>query len=109
VIADLIAERWSDAPLHIIAGMLTTKAAVDYLRHLAPHAASFTAVPIANDMAYRPDDLVAAARTAGFTAPDVADSPEQALRAAIAGGKQRSRVLICGSLYLAGEVLRQNG
>ncbi len=107
-IADLIADRWSDAPLHIISGMLTTKAAVDYLRHLAPRAASFTAVPIANDMAYKPDELAAAARAAGFEAPDVADTPEQALRAIIAGGKRRSRVLICGSLYLAGEVLRDN-
>jgi dihydrofolate synthase/folylpolyglutamate synthase len=108
VIADLIAERWSDAPLHVICGMLTTKAAVDYLRHLAPHAASFTAIPIANEAAYKPDDLAAAARAAGFEAPDTAGSPEQALRAIIAGGKRRSRVLICGSLYLAGEVLRDN-
>jgi len=109
VIADLIDERWRDAPLHIICGMLTTKAAVDYLRHLSSRAASFTAVPIANDMAYKPDELAAAARRAGFDAPDIAGSPEHALRAIIAGGKARSRVLICGSLYLAGEVLRDNG
>lgn len=108
VIADLAAERWADAPLHIICGMLTTKAAADYLRPLVAHAASFTAVPIANDMAYKPDELAAQARMAGFEAADTADSPEHALRAIIAGGKRRSRILICGSLYLAGEVLRDN-
>ena len=109
VIAALAAEQWSDAPLHIICGMLSTKAAVDFLRHLVPHAASFTAVPIANDMAYTPGDLAAAARAAGFEAPDISDTPGGALRAIIANGKRRSRVLICGSLYLAGEILRDNG
>ncbi|MGE4062518.1 MAG: folylpolyglutamate synthase/dihydrofolate synthase family protein [Rhodospirillaceae bacterium] len=108
VLADLAMERWSDAPLHIICGMLTTKAAADFLRHLQPRAASFTAVPIANPTAFTPDALAAAARAAGFEAPDTADSPEHALRAIIANGKRRSRVLICGSLYLAGEVLRDN-
>ncbi len=108
VIADLIDAAWSDAPLHIVCGMLTTKAAVDYLGHLSARATSFTAVPIANPMAFAPDDLAAAARAAGFDAPDIADSPDQALRAIIAGGKRRARVLICGSLYLAGEVLKDN-
>ncbi len=108
VIAALAAEQWSDAPLHIVCGMLSTKAAVDFLRHLVPHAASFTAVPIANDMAYTPDNLAAAARAAGFEAPDISETPDHALRAIIATGKRRSRVLICGSLYLAGEILRDN-
>jgi len=108
VIAALAAEQWSDAPLHIVCGMLSTKAAVDFLRHLVPHAASFTAVPIANDMAYTPDELAAAARAAGFDAPAISDTPGAALRAIIATGKPRSRILICGSLYLAGEILRDN-
>ena len=108
VIAALAAEQWSDAPLHIVCGMLSTKAAVDFLRHLFPHAASFTAVPIANDMAYTPDELAAAARAADFDAPAISDTPGAALRAIIATGKPRSRILICGSLYLAGEILRDN-
>ncbi|MGE3332197.1 MAG: folylpolyglutamate synthase/dihydrofolate synthase family protein [Rhodospirillaceae bacterium] len=108
VVAALADEQWSDAPLHLICGMLSTKAAADYLRPLSSRAASFTAVPIANDMAYKPNELAAAALAAGFAAPDTADTPEQALRAIIANGKRRSRVLICGSLYLAGEILREN-
>jgi dihydrofolate synthase/folylpolyglutamate synthase len=108
VVAALADEQWSDAPLHLICGMLSTKAAVDYLRPLAGRAASFTAVPIANDMAYKPNELAAAALAAGFAAPDTADTPAQALQAIIATGKRRSRVLICGSLYLAGEILKEN-
>ncbi len=108
VVAALAEERWSDSPLHLICGMLSTKAAVDYLRPLSRRAASFTAVPIANDMAYAPADLAQAALAAGFAAPATAASPAQALQAITAGGGTRARVLICGSLYLAGEVLREN-
>ncbi len=108
VVAALADEQWPDAPLHLICGMLSTKAAVDYLRPLSRRAASFTAVPIANDMAYTPNDLAAAALAAGFDAPGTAETPEQALQAIVAGGKKRARVLICGSLYLAGEILREN-
>jgi len=108
VIADLAAERWSDAPLHIICGMLSTKAAPDFLRHLKAHAASFTAVGIHNAAAYAPEELSAAARAAGVADPVTAPSPEEALRSIVANGTRRSRVLICGSLYLAGEVLREN-
>ena len=50
-----------------------------------------------------------AALAAGFDAPGTAETPEQALQAIIANGKTRARVLICGSLYLAGEILRENG
>ncbi len=108
-IAALADEQWSDAPLHLVCGMLSTKAAVDYLRPLSRRAASFTAVPIHNDMAYRPGDLAAAALAAGFAAPGTADTPGHALQAIIANGKTRARVLICGSLYLAGEILGENG
>lgn len=108
VIAELARDLWLDAPLHLVCGMLTTKAAVDYLRHLAPLAASFSAIPFANPMAYRPGELADAAHAAGFQAPSAAYSPEAALRRIAALGGGRSRVLICGSLYLAGEVLRDN-
>jgi dihydrofolate synthase/folylpolyglutamate synthase len=48
-----------------------------------------------------------AARAAGIdagTAPSVLDAVR-----AIAGRDPRARILICGSLYLAGSVLRENG
>jgi dihydrofolate synthase/folylpolyglutamate synthase len=107
-IAALAADEWGDAPLHLVCGMLTTKAAEDYLRPLAAHAASFTAVPIpGNDTAFTPAELAAAAKAAGHKHVNISDDVEAALKAISPEG--RARVLICGSLYLAGEVLKANG
>jgi dihydrofolate synthase/folylpolyglutamate synthase len=106
VIAALAAETWNDAPLHLVCGMLSTKAAEDYLRPLARMTASFTAIPIAgNDLAFSPTDLAAAAAAAGMTDVGMAGSAAEAL-AHLSGA--RSRILICGSLYLAGEILKEN-
>ncbi len=109
VLADLIDEHWADQPLHVIAGMLTTKAAEDFLVHLAPRAASFTAVPVpGHAAAYTPDDLCAAAARVSFPNPSAADSVLAAVEQIKATANGRFRVLICGSLYLAGEVLKEN-
>ncbi|MHB1206140.1 MAG: bifunctional folylpolyglutamate synthase/dihydrofolate synthase, partial [Rhodospirillaceae bacterium] len=106
VIAALAAESWNDAPLHLVCGMLSTKAAEDYLRPLARMTASFTAIPIpGNDLAFTPTDLAAAAAAAGMTEVGMAENAAQAL-AHLSGA--RSRILICGSLYLAGEILKEN-
>ena len=106
VIAALAAEVWADRPLHLVCSMLTTKAAEDYLRPLAKVAASFTAVPNpGNDMAFSPADLAAAATAAGMKQVEIAEDAAQAL-ARLPG--TRGRVLICGSLYYAGEILKQN-
>jgi dihydrofolate synthase/folylpolyglutamate synthase len=107
-VAALAADRWGDAPLHLICGMLTTKAAEDYLRPLAARAVSFTAVPIpGNDTAFAPADLAAAATAAGHKNVSVANDVAAALKAISPEG--RGRALICGSLYLAGEVLKAHG
>ncbi|MDQ2093942.1 bifunctional folylpolyglutamate synthase/dihydrofolate synthase [Rhodalgimonas zhirmunskyi] len=92
-------------PTHLICGMLNTKDIGGYLRPIAPHVESLTAVSIPGEAATLPAETTAqAARTAGIdahTAPDVA-----AALAAIAAEAPQARVLICGSLYLAGHVLR---
>lgn len=109
VLGALIDEYWRDQPLHVVAGMLTTKAAEDFLVHLAPRAASFTAVPVpGHAAAYTPDDLAAAAGRVSFSQVGIADSVLQAIERIKAINTGRFRVLICGSLYLAGEVLKEN-
>jgi dihydrofolate synthase / folylpolyglutamate synthase len=97
-------------PLVLIAGLLNTKDSqgfLDEFRTLAPHV---IAVPIPDHAASRSAAEVAAhARISGLTA-DEADDVEQALQ--IIAGKQFTpapRVVICGSLYLAGDVLKRNG
>lgn len=106
VIAALAADIWADAPLHLVCSMLTTKAAEDYLRPLSHVSASFTAVPNpGNDMAFAPADLAAVAAAAGMK--EVAVAPDAAHAIARLSGA-RGRVLVCGSLYYAGEILRDN-
>lgn len=95
-------------PTHAICGMLNTKDIGGFLRPLAPHLASLSAVSIPGEKATLPAaETRAAAVAAGIDAKD-APSVAQALRS-IAAKAPRARVLICGSLYLAGSILRENG
>ena len=94
-------------PTHLICGMLNTKDIAGYLTPMAPHVQSLTAVSIPGEAATLPaETTAAAARAAGIDA-NTADTVADAL-AAIAKRAPRARVLICGSLYLAGSVLREN-
>jgi dihydrofolate synthase/folylpolyglutamate synthase len=106
--ADL-ADR-NPAPLVMIAGLLSTKDAGATLGHFKGLAQTLFAVPLQNNLAARPAEEVAGlARAAGLTA-EVVGSVEQALREIAARDwSAPPRILICGSLYLAGEVLSANG
>ncbi len=93
---------------HLICGMLNTKDIGGYLRPLAPHVASLHAVSIPGEANTLPADVTAAAATkAGIPAYE-AHSVSEAL-ADIRAQNEESRILICGSLYLAGNILRSNG
>jgi len=104
----LAAERARDPrPVHLVCGMLESKAPVDFLTPLAAEAESLTAVPIANEPAGLPPEALAGfARAAGLARVATAVDPRAALAAL---PRHPARVLICGSLYLAGAVLAENG
>ena len=93
---------------HLICGMLNTKDVTGFMAPLAPFASSLHAVSIDGQAAtLSAEDTKAAATRAGIaaqTAPDVIS----ALRD-ICATTPNARVLICGSLYLAGEILKENG
>ncbi|OWY13089.1 bifunctional folylpolyglutamate synthase/dihydrofolate synthase [Thioclava sp. F34-6] len=95
-------------PTHLICGMLNTKDVTGYLRPLAPHAASLLAVSIPGEAnTLSAEDTAEAARAVGIEA-----RPAASVGSAIAGIvaiHPHARILICGSLYLAGRVLRENG
>jgi len=92
----------------MICGMLKTKDVEGYLAPLAGTVDSLHAVAIPGETATLPAaDTAAAARAVGLEA-QVAPSIEAAL-AAIVAETPDCRVLISGSLYLAGAVLRENG
>ena len=95
-------------PTHAICGMLSTKDVEGYLRPLASVVSDLHAVAIPGETATLPAEATAeAARAVGLSAT-VAASVTDAL-ADITASDPASRVLICGSLYLAGSVLRENG
>lgn len=105
------ARAWRDEdglPLVLVCGMINSKAPEDFLRPLAEHAERLVAVPVEGEAAsLSPEDVAAAAKAVGMKATTAASVPAalNALSADYAGPK---RVLICGSLYLAGAVLRAN-
>lgn len=100
--------RMPEKPTHLIVGMLNTKDIAGYLRPIAAEAASLTAVSIPGEAnTLSAEDTQKAAQAAGIRA-DTADSVLQAVQA-IATRDPGARILICGSLYLAGTILRENG
>jgi dihydrofolate synthase/folylpolyglutamate synthase len=98
-------------PLTLVAGMLNTKDPVGFFRPFAGLVRKVFTVPVPHSAASRdPAELAAAAATAGLAAEPIADV-ETALAAVgrEAADGAPARILICGSLYLAGAVLAANG
>lgn len=97
------------APLQLVCGMLETKNTAAFFGQMAAVADGVHTVTIPDTNASLPAETLAdTARSAGFQATAHAtldDAVMAAVRAAGVGG----RILICGSLYLAGHVLRENG
>lgn len=92
---------------HMICGMLSTKDVVGYLKPLAAQAETLHAIAIPGEMATLPaEDTAAAAKEVGLSA-FIAGSVEQAMDQILEEDPD-ARILICGSLYLAGAVLREN-
>lgn len=100
--------RMPQRETHLICGMLNTKDVTGYMRPLAPQVTRLHAVSIPGEKNTLPAEVTcAAARSVGIDAV-AAGSMIEAL-AGIAKASPEARVLICGSLYLAGTVLRENG
>lgn len=94
-------------PTHLICGMLNTKDVTGFMAPLAPHAETLTAVTIPGETNTLPAQTTAdAATSAGITtttAPDIFTALD-----AITAADPNARILICGSLYFAGHVMREN-
>ena len=93
---------------HLIVGMLNTKDVRGFLRPLAPVVESLHAVTIPGERnTLTAGETLAAALDTGHRAV-AAESVIASVRE-IAAADPAARILICGSLYLAGQVLRENG
>jgi len=96
-------------PLYLVFGMLTTKDASGFLRPLARHAQGARAVPFPEGhSAYTPAEACAKAAEVGLDCVP-ANDVGAALEDLLATQPAPMRILICGSLYLAGAVLARNG
>jgi dihydrofolate synthase/folylpolyglutamate synthase len=100
------AKAWQGKPLHMIAGMLNTKTPEGFLAPFAGQAESVATIAIPGEAnSLSAEDLCETALSVGVTA-HAAESLEKATAAL--KGRPPGILLICGSLYLAGEVLADN-
>ncbi|WP_411956990.1 bifunctional folylpolyglutamate synthase/dihydrofolate synthase [Paracoccus homiensis] len=94
-------------PTYLVCGMLNTKDVGGYLHPLAAHADSLTAIAIEGEPNTLPAAETAAQATKVGLDAQTADSVDQAVRQ-IVENDSRARILLCGSLYLAGRILRNH-
>jgi dihydrofolate synthase/folylpolyglutamate synthase len=108
VLAEM-AKGWQDRPLHLVFGMLDTKEPREFLRPLRPLVRSLVAVPVPGEHASLSAAAAAEhARAVGISASEALDA-QAAVADIVRQTPQPCRILICGSLYLAGAVLAENG
>lgn len=109
VLADWAARQTDGKPLDVIWGMLNTKDPAKVLALLKPHLRRLRAIAVPGDrLSLFAHDIAAAARGVGIA--DVQPMPDVAAAVSdLARGAGPARILIAGSLHLAGAVLRENG
>lgn len=99
---------WGDQPLYLISGMINTKDPVGYFQPLSDFVENVQCVTIPNEAAsVTAQTLAETAQAAGLSAmpsPSALDAANT-IAAKISGP---ARILVCGSLYFAGHVLREH-
>ncbi|MHA1537842.1 MAG: bifunctional folylpolyglutamate synthase/dihydrofolate synthase [Alphaproteobacteria bacterium] len=100
---------WPDErPLYLVTGLLDSKDPGDFLAPFAGLATALKSVALAGEHAFIEPALVAAAASRLGLAGTASSSVAAALAELVAADSRPARILICGSLYLAGDVLREN-
>lgn len=107
-LAAAIAEmnRTRPAPLVMIMGMMNTRNPGDFLMPFAGQVQQVYTLTVPGEPnAHKAEDIASAARERGFAA-----EPKRSILSALKAAAEvpNARVLICGSLYLAGDVLARN-
>lgn len=108
-------EEKSPRPLFLVTGMLTTKDAAGFFSHFRGLAAHVCTVAVPGEEAsFGAGALYDAAREAGLEATPAEDLEDalmqiEARASVLEPDLAPPRILICGSLYLAGHVLAANG
>ena len=97
----------SGPPVHVVVGMLANKDALGFLTPFAHKIASLYAVPIPGHEHHDPKELCEIVSKRLGVAAYSSENLLSAVQRLSTATRPRN-ILICGSLYLAGEVLRAN-
>jgi len=110
VLASMI-EKWQDTPVYVIAGMMNKRPARSFFRSIVAVADGVVTVSIPNhENSYSAEELATEIKTLGCSNVDFSSTINDALKVVTEiCSNPRARIMITGSLYLAGEVLKQNG
>ncbi len=94
-------------PLHLIIAMVNRKDPAAFLKPLLPYVKSVTAVEIEGEATtYKKEDLAAHARTLGFQNVGTATSAQAAIRQIVSAEDTQARILMTGSLFFMGNILK---
>jgi dihydrofolate synthase / folylpolyglutamate synthase len=108
ILADHVTRQWSGKPLYLAVGMLNTKDSSGFVDPLAGLVQGGASVAIPGEInSLSAEDMALKAKEAGLNLVPT-ESLEDAIRL-MAHKPGPARMLICGSLYLAGTVLADNG
>lgn len=96
-------------PTYLIFGMITTKQPLEFLQYFEGKVLAVKVIPIAGSdhSAFDPQDVVEMTQSLS-TNIQAEKNAKTALQQLILNEQRSARVLICGSLYLAGEILQDN-
>ncbi len=112
--AQAIARTLADRPkLNLVMAMMSNRPVAEFLQPIAPFVERLWAVPLLDHDGHDPREISHVARELGIAPAEHSENVQQALKRLVArieadGDGRPQTVLICGSLYLAGEVLKLN-
>ena len=105
-------EERSERPLYLICGMLKSKDAVGFLSAFRGLVRHVVTVAVPGEASYGAGELYDQARAAGLDAAPGEDLDDAMMQlcawSRARGSEPPPRILVCGSLYLAGKVLAEN-
>ena len=103
-----VAADWAEAPLHLVFGMLDSKEPAAFLRPLVARIEVLHAIAIpGEDASLSAVAAATAAKNLGIVAAP-AEDVGAAIATISANATAHGRILICGSLYLVGQVLAEH-
>lgn len=103
------ARKWRGVPLHLVFGMLAGRNPASFFKPLVGRVGRIATVAIPGEAASLPAEESAEAAGALLMDAHPAAGLAEAVRDLTTHAPGPARILVCGSLYLAGAVLRENG